>query len=236
MAVIELTQVRLERDKRLVLDDISLQLNEQRIGLIGYNGSGKSSLLRLLNGLLLPSSGQVRVQGLDPVVGPAKMAAQVGFIFQNPDHQLLFPTVGEELRFGLLNLGMSKAEGQQRVEQLLAEHQRLSWLERPVHSLSDGQKQWLCIMAVLLMEPKLLVLDEPFSALDLPSRYYLLDWLLGLPQQLLMVSHELETLAQFERIIWLDQGRIRADGPPAEVLPEYSRVAKQLASQGLGYA
>ncbi|WP_232819374.1 energy-coupling factor ABC transporter ATP-binding protein [Saccharospirillum mangrovi] len=218
-------RVRLERDGRPVLTDVSLSLNEPRIGLIGNNGSGKSSLVRLLNGLLRPSAGEVRVHGYNPADGPEAMAAQVGFIFQNPDHQIIFPTVLEEVAFGLRNLGRSRKQAQIEAQAFLDQHGRADWAERPVHSLSEGQKQLVCILSVLVMEPALIVLDEPFSALDYPTRLHLLDWLHSLPQQLLMISHELDSLERFDRLIWLEDGRVRDDGEPARILDAYKRAS-----------
>ncbi len=215
-----LENIHLAREGIPVLHGISLELTEQRIGLVGDNGSGKSSLVRLFNGLLHPTSGRIQVNGVDPAVGAEAMANRVGFIFQNPDHQLIFPTVIEELGFGLRNLGRSGKEAEQAALAILARYDRQHWAKRPVHSLSDGQKQLVCILAVLLMEPELLVLDEPFSALDRPTRQALLALIATLPQQVVMISHDLETLAGFTRIIWLENGRVRRDGG-SEVLAAY---------------
>jgi len=220
-------RVSLTRDNHCVLKELSLELRESRIGLIGYNGSGKSSLVRLINGLLQSDSGRIDVHGHNPSCGPEKMSAQVGFIFQNPDHQIIFPTVEEELCFGLINQGVSKKQAVQQVADFLATQQRSDWADQAVHSLSDGQKQLVCIFAVLLMNPSVLILDEPFSALDLPTRYQIMDLLSQLPQQLLMISHELDTLESFERIIWLEQGQVFLDGPPDQVLPAYQAAARR---------
>jgi len=223
---ISFLNVSLSRDGQPVLHDVSLDLYEQRIGLIGHNGSGKSSLVRLINGLLQADSGDITVCGQNPTEGPERMSAHVGFIFQNPDHQIIFPTVEEELTFGLLNQGHSREQSRLAARDLLAQHGREDWTDRPVHSLSDGQKQLVCILSVLLMQPHVLILDEPFSALDLPTRYQLLSLLESLPQQVLMISHELDTLQTFDRIIWLQQGRVYRDGPPDEILAEYQQDAR----------
>ncbi|MCH8550772.1 MAG: energy-coupling factor ABC transporter ATP-binding protein [Natronospirillum sp.] len=234
-AAVEFDQVSLTRDGVRVLTDLSLRLDESRVGLIGHNGSGKSSLVRLLNGLLPADSGQIRVHGRDPAKGPEQMSATVGFIFQNPDHQLIFPTVIEELTFGLRNQGLSAKEATRQSSDLLHAQGHADWAERPVHSLSEGQKQLVCIFSVLLLNPDLLILDEPFSALDLPTRYRLLDLLHELPQQIVMISHELDTLERFDRIIWLEQGRVHQDGPPDQVLPAYQADARaRAATLGLG--
>ncbi|MHA7880994.1 MAG: energy-coupling factor ABC transporter ATP-binding protein [Saccharospirillum sp.] len=221
-----LNGVSLNRDGVAVLKSLSLTLTEPRIGLIGRNGSGKSSLIRLLNGLLQPTEGDVYVNGIQPSAGPEAMANEVGFIFQNPDHQLIFPTVVEELSFGLRNQGADKQEAERRALALLAEHNREHWAQRAVHSLSEGQKQLVCILAVLIMEPALIVLDEPFSALDLPTRLHLMNWLHALPQQVLMISHDLDTLASFDRILWLEAGQVRGDGEPAELLHAYREASR----------
>lgn len=221
-----LDRVVLKREGRPVLNELSLRVDEHRVGLIGNNGSGKSSLVRLLNGLLRPTAGEVRVGGLNPAEGPETMAGQVGFIFQNPDHQIIFPTVIEEVAFGLRNLGRSRRQAQAEALAFLEEHGRADWAQRPVHSLSEGQKQLVCIFAVLVMQPKLIVLDEPFSALDYPTRLHLLDWLHQLPQQLLMISHELDSLDDFDRLIWLEDGRVRDDGAPAPILDAYRRASR----------
>ena len=150
---IEVSHVTLIRDGRTIFNDLTLSLNESRIGIIGFNGSGKSSLIRLLNGLLTADSGSIRINGKDPSKGPAAMSTEVGFVFQNPDHQLIFPTVLEELIFGLQNQGKHKSEAEAEALELLAEHDRLDWKDLPVHSLSEGQKQLICIFSVLLLKP-----------------------------------------------------------------------------------
>lgn len=223
---VHLDQVSLSREGVEVLKAINLTLTEPRIGLIGDNGSGKSSLIRLLNGLLQPTQGNVYVNGISASRGPEAMASVVGFIFQNPDHQLIFPTVLEELSFGLRNQGADKKAAEQSALALLAEHDRAHWAERAVHSLSEGQKQLVCILSVLIMKPRLIVLDEPFSALDLPTRMHLMDWLHSLPQQMLMISHDLDTLAEFDRIVWLDQGQVRGDGVPRDILAAYREASQ----------
>lgn len=228
--IIRFDKVNLLRSQTKVLNDLSFSLSEKRVGIIGHNGSGKSSLVRLINGLLQPNSGNILVHGKNPSTGPQKMSADVGFIFQNPDHQIIFPTVEEELSFGLINQGYSKQQAQEKALAILAEHQRSDWAPKAIHSLSDGQKQLVCILAVLVMEPKVLILDEPFSALDLITRYQLLNLLDTLPQQVVMISHELETLENFDRILWLEGGKIFQDGTPAEVLPEYYASARKFRS------
>ena len=213
--------IHLSRDGRPIFDNLSIDLNERRIGLIGDNGSGKSTLLRLANGLLLPDRGDVIVNGRRTMRARGELPVDVGFVFQNPDHQIIFPTVGEEIAFGWIERGETAAQARGRAENLLAGHGCAGWIDRAIHELSEGQKQLVCILAILATEPTTLLLDEPFSSLDLPTRLSLSARLAQLPQQILMASHDLDLLVDFERVIWLENGQVRADGAPSQVLPDY---------------
>ncbi|WP_018389664.1 energy-coupling factor ABC transporter ATP-binding protein [Ancylobacter sp. FA202] len=226
--LIRLENVTLSRGGRVVLDDISLDITERRVGLIGTNGSGKSSLVRLLNGLLSAEKGRVTVHGLDAKEQAGDLPRKVGFIFQNPDHQIIFPTVAEEIAFSLEQAGLPRREAAREAVPALARFQRVHWAERPVHALSEGEKQFLCIIAVLVMTPSVLILDEPFSSLDLPTRRRLETLVAGLEQQVILVAHELDAFARYERVIWLHEGQVRGDGPPAAIIPAYRAFAEGL--------
>ena len=206
---------------KVILADVTLTLTEARIGIIGRNGSGKTTLLRLMAGLIAASSGQVRVNGADPLRDRKAMVQAVGILFQNPDHQILFPTVGEELAFGLMQLGQSKAAAEAEVRALLAAEGRGHWFGAATHLLSHGQRQYLCLMAILAMRPAILLLDEPYAALDLPTHARLARRIAALPQQVITISHDPAALRNCGRIIWLEAGRVRADGGPA-VLADFS--------------
>lgn len=226
---IVLENVSLSRGGREVLKSVSIGLTDHRIGLIGHNGSGKSSLVRLLNGLLVPDAGSVSVHGLDARKDAAELPRKVGFIFQNPDHQIIFPTVIEEVAFSLEQTGLSRRDAAAEAKAALARFGREDWADRPVHALSEGQKQLLCILSVLVMKPAVLVLDEPFSALDLPTRRRLERLLSELPQQLILVAHELDAFTAYDRVLWLDAGTIRMDGSPGEVVEAYRRAVEEEA-------
>ena len=223
-----LDNVTLARGGRTVLDGVSLELSERRVGLIGNNGSGKSSLVRLFNGLLTADAGRVVVHGLDAREQAAELPRKVGFIFQNPDHQIIFPTVAEEIAFSLEQAGLPRRAALSEAVPALARFGREHWAERPVHALSEGEKQFLCIIAVLVMEPAVIVLDEPFSSLDLPTRRRLEALIAGLSQQVVLVAHELDAFAAYERVVWLHEGRVAMDGPPAEVVAAYRAFAESL--------
>ena len=215
---------------RQVLAIPALCLAERRIGLIGDNGSGKSTMLRLMNGLGRPTRGRVVVAGFDTVRCRKDLPAKVGFLFQNPDHQLIFPTVVEEIAFGPTERGLSATQARQQAMTLLEEHGCADWAERNVNELSGGQKQLVCILALLATEPSILLMDEPFASLDLPTRLVLFRRIMELPQRIVMASHDFELLAEFDRVIWLDAGRIRLDGRPADVLPAYRAHAAVAAA------
>ena len=217
---IHLQDVSLSLQGKPVLTGITLHLTEARIGLVGRNGSGKTSLLRLMAGLVAPTSGQLTVEGVAPTDRKAMLGA-LGILFQNPDHQILFPTVIEELTFGLIQQGTPKAQALARAREALQSQGRAHWEKAATHTLSQGQRQYLCLLSVLLMQPRWLLLDEPFAALDLPTQARLRRRLDALPQSLITISHAPDAVATCARVLWLDQGRLRADGPPGQVLPEF---------------
>ncbi|WP_029005102.1 energy-coupling factor ABC transporter ATP-binding protein [Azorhizobium doebereinerae] len=218
---IALRDVWLDRGDAPLFRGLDLTLGERRIGLVGANGSGKSSLLRLINGLIVPARGEITVAGLDARAHRRDLPGRVGFVFQNVDHQILFPTVREEVAFGLAEQGLPRAEARAGAERLLAAHGCAGWGERAVEELSEGQKQLVCILAAIAPGPPILAMDEPLASLDLATRLSLLARLRALPQQILMASHDLDLLADFDRIVWLEAGAVAGDGPPREVLPRY---------------
>lgn len=224
---IEFSQVSFTREGKLIFPGLTLCIDERRVGIIGDNGSGKSTFARLLNGLLLPDAGRVCLYGHDTAEQTARLSSLVGFLFQNPDHQILFPTVLEELCFGLMQLGRTQADAEQRASAYLILRDCEDWADRPAHSLSEGEKQRLCLWAVLLMEPKLLVLDETFASLDLCSRLRMMQELEVQQQQLLMITHDLELLQGFDRVLWLHHGELRADGEAQIVIDAYRTYARE---------
>jgi biotin transport system ATP-binding protein len=213
---------------RSILSGLTLTLTERRIGIVGRNGSGKTSLLRLMSGLVAPSTGCVRVAGHDPARDRKAMLSRLGILFQNPDHQIIFPTVAEELAFGLTQQGVTKAAAQCAVRALLARHGRSHWEARAVTALSQGQRHFLCLLAVLAMRPQTILLDEPFAGLDLPTQIRLSRELAALPQRLILITHDPAALAGYDRVLWLEGGRLRADGAAQGVLADFSAEMARL--------
>jgi biotin transport system ATP-binding protein len=219
--LIEFKNVSVERERRLVLTDLSLTLSERRIGVVGPNGSGKSSLVRLINGLLLPKTGQVRVDGLDTTKEIAAVRRKVGFVFQNPDNQIVFPVVHEDIEFGLKQ---REPDPKRRALRAQAALERLGvghLTERSVHTLSGGERQLVALAAVLATEPEILVFDEPTTQLDLRLRNQFERHLAELPQPALVVSHDLALMQQMHRVLVINQGRLAFNGAPAEALDWY---------------
>ena len=219
-----LDDIALSIEGRAVLAALSLTLSERRIGLIGRNGSGKTSLLRLIAGLQAPDQGRVTVGGVDMARDRAGAIRRLGILFQNPDHQIIFPTVEEEIAFGLRQLGAGRDEAVAKARAVLQAHGRADWAARSTHALSQGQRHYLCLMAVLAMGPEVILLDEPFTGLDLPTSIGLRRALDALDQQLVMVTHDPSLLAGYDRVLWLDDGRLQADGPADAVLAAYTEA------------
>ena len=228
--MIRLDGVRHRYGDTLVLDGIDLELTEQRIGVVGANGSGKSTLARMLNGLVLPTEGSVRVDGLDTRHDGAAVRRQVGFVFTDPDAQIVMPTVAEDVAFSLRRKGLSRAERDQRVDEALERYGLAGLGDRPAHLLSGGQKQLLAIAAVLVTEPAVLVCDEPTTLLDLRNSARVAALLAELPQQVVMVTHHLELLAGYDRVVVVDRGRVAFDGAPDDAVAAY-RALMQLAGR-----
>lgn len=222
--------VTLVRGATTVFEGLSLNLTQPRIGLVGDNGAGKSSLFRLLCGLDLPRAGAVHLGGV-----PLNQAAPrtVGMMFQNPDEQIIFPTVAEELALGLHANGLSRPQAQAQARAWLAERGLAAWAERAIGSLSQGQRQHVCWLALLIASPRLLLLDEPYASLDLPGQARLRHDIAQVPQQVIVSTHMLDHVRHFERVVWLDHGRVRGDGPGAEVCAAYERdVAQRMEGDG----
>jgi biotin transport system ATP-binding protein len=209
---------------RVVLSDIDLHLTEHRIGVVGANGSGKSTLARLLNGLVLPSAGRVLVDGLETRSDGRAVRRRVGFVFQDPDAQIVHPTVAEDVAYGLVNQGVPAAERVARVGEVLERYGLAGHADHPAHLLSGGQKQLLAIAGVLVMRPARIVFDEPTTLLDLINTRRIRQVIDELDQQAVVVTHHLDLLADFDRVLVIDSGRVVADGPPSSSLAAYRRL------------
>jgi biotin transport system ATP-binding protein len=219
---IEIRAVTHRFGARVVLRDVDLVLAERRIGVVGANGSGKSTLARLVNGLVVPSQGRVLVDGLDTARHGAEVRRRVGFVFTDPDAQIVMPTVAEDVGFSLRRSGLDRAARSARVAEVLARFGLGDHADHPAHLLSGGQKQLLALASVLVTEPAVLVCDEPTTLLDARNARRVVDLVAGLRQQVVLVTHHLEQLAGFERVLVLEGGRVVADAPPSAALAAYT--------------
>ena len=210
------------------LNDVSLTINDgEFIGLIGHTGSGKSTLVQHLNGLIMPSSGRVLVDGLDLADKNTDRRAirrRVGLVFQYPENQLFEETVAKDIAFGPKNLGLGEAEIDRRVRtamrRVALDYDKLA--QRSVFELSGGQMRRVAIAGVLAMEPQTLVLDEPCAGLDPRGREEILGLISDLHREsgttIVMVSHSMDDVAALaERVIVMNHGSVVMDGTPREV-------------------
>ena len=207
--------------ERRVIDDVTLTLAEQRVGVVGANGSGKSTFARLLNGLVLPTTGRVSVDGFDTRSQGREVRRRVGFCFTDPDAQIVMPTVAEDVAFGLRRRGLARAEVASRVAAALAAYGLNEHADHPAHLLSGGQKQLLALASVMVTEPSVLVMDEPTTLLDLRNAAMIAQVVATLPQQVVLVTHHLDLVADFDRVLVFDEGRVVCDDLPGVAVAHY---------------
>ncbi|MCA1688497.1 MAG: ATP-binding cassette domain-containing protein [Actinobacteria bacterium] len=192
------------------------------VGVVGPNGGGKSTLVRLLNGLLVPSSGAVRIADRDPAVEPFEVRRKVGVLFQNPENGLVAPFVEDDVAFGLENLGVPREEMRERVDRAIRAAGLAGYERREPHTLSGGEKQRVALAGLLAVEPGVLVLDEPTSMLDAAGRREVLERLERLRKEktVVHVTHHLEELLDADRVLILNGGRLTADVSPRRLFSE----------------
>lgn len=203
-----------------VVENLSFSIQKgECVGLIGANGAGKSTVMRLLLGLL-QGRGEIFVDGLK--VEKQNLPAirqKVGFVLQDSDNQMFMPTVCEDMLFGPRNYGLSREEAEARIDRVLGELHLESLKYRHNHKLSGGEKRMAAIATVLAMDPELIVMDEPSTALDPVNRRTVIQTVNRLPQTKLIASHDLDMILDTcQRVILLSKGRIAADGPAETIL------------------
>ncbi|WP_332305780.1 energy-coupling factor ABC transporter ATP-binding protein [Rhizobium sp. GR12] len=212
---------------RQALQPLSLTLTERRIGVIGLNGSGKTTFARLINGLAKPTGGTVSVNGLDTVKDAKAVLQTVGFIFQNPQNQIILPIVRDDVAFGLKRLGIGKADTDNRVKAVLARLGIAHLEERRAHELSGGELQLAALAALLVTDPQILILDEPTNQLDLKNRTIVEKTMAALSQALIVITHDLPLLAGFDRVLVFHEGALIADAAPEVAVAHYLEVASR---------
>jgi cobalt/nickel transport system ATP-binding protein len=211
-------------DGTAALRDVNIDIrNGEFVGVLGSNGSGKTTLLKVVDGLLKPLKGSILLDGVDiRKLSPREIYSKVGLIFQNPDDQLFAPTVFEDVAFGPLNMGFSREETGERVMKALVEVDMEGYRDKPIHTLSFGQKKRICIAGLLAMGHAILLLDEPTAGLDPMGEYRMMSLLLKLNRErgvtIAMATHSVDLVPLFlDRLYILSRGRVVRRGTPEEV-------------------
>ena len=209
--------------KRAALTDLTFEVRGgEYVGVVGPNGGGKSTLVRLLNGLLRADTGSVRIGELDPATEPYLVRKRVGMLFQNPENGLVAPFVEDDVAFGLENMGVPRQEMRERVREAIRAVGLEGYERREPHTLSGGEKQRVALAGLLALDPEVLLLDEPTSMLDGAGRKEVLERLEGLRGQktVVHVTHHLEELLEADRILVLNAGRLLASVSPQRLISD----------------
>ena len=207
----------------MALTDVSFGVGRgEYVGIVGPNGGGKSTLVRLLNGLLVADEGRVRVAGLDPATEPFEVRKRLDMLFQNPENGLVAPFVEDDVAFGLENLGVERGEMRARVAEAIRAVGLGGYERREPHTLYAGEKQRVALAGILAVGPEILVLDEPTSMLDAKGREEVLERVHALRggRTILHVTHHLEEILDADRILVLNAGRLVADVPPRRLVSD----------------
>ena len=219
--MIEFRNVSFSYDRQQpVVEGLSFSIQKgESVGLIGANGAGKSTIMKLLLGLL-SGDGQILVDGLE--LNKKNLAAvrqKIGFVLQDSDNQMFMPTVYEDMCFGPLNYGLSREETDARVDAVLKSLGIEKLKHSYNHKISGGEKRMAAIATILAMEPEAILMDEPSTALDPVNRRTVINTIRRLPQTKLIASHDLDMILDTcQRVILLSGGKIVADGPVEEIL------------------
>ncbi|MDN8625509.1 energy-coupling factor ABC transporter ATP-binding protein [Corynebacterium ureicelerivorans] len=222
MPLIEFRKAAVTYDGEPVLQPLTVSLAEQRIGIIGSNGSGKSTTARMINGLIEPTSGEVLYDGLSPQSDGKEIRKRVGFVFSDAESQIVMPRVADDVAFSLRRFKLPRDEVRRRVTEALDRFGLTDRAEHSPHTLSGGEKQMLALASVLVIQPDTIIADEPTTLLDLRNRRRIVRELLALQQQLIVVTHDLEMLREFERVLVIDDGSLVFDGAPSDAIEFYT--------------
>lgn len=235
--MIELDHVEVRVDQfgaapATLLHDVTCRLAERRIALIGANGSGKSTFLKLLNGLMVPTAGRVAVDGVDTRQDPKTARAHVGYVFTDPLSQLVMSTPLSDIELSLRATIHDRRERTRAALELLDERGLAHLANRSIYDLSGGERQLVALTTVLATRPSIVVADEPTTLLDLKNRELLRTALWDLPAQVIVSTHDLELARETDRVLIIDSGRVVGDGDPAEQIGRYRDLMReQLARQ-----
>ncbi len=221
---IEFTEAGVTHEGRTALHPLTLTLTGRRVGVIGLNGSGKTTFARLINGLTQPTTGTVAVNGRDTVSETQAVMADAGFVFQSPQNQIILPILQDDIELGLKARGVAKAEIAERAQEALGRLGIAHLARRRAHELSGGELQLAALAAVLATRPSLVILDEPTNQLDLKNRRRVADTIAALDEDVIIISHDLSILGGFDRVLLFHEGRLAGDGAPEDVIARYEAM------------
>lgn len=235
MPFIELRDVRFsyEPEAGEALKGVNLQIEAgEFVALLGHNGCGKSTMAKLFNGMLTPTSGTVLVDGIDTSIEERQLDVRrrVGLVQQNPDNQLVAGVVEEDVAFGPENLGIPPEEIRRRVDAALQAVDMYEYREKAPHKLSGGQKQRVAIAGVIAMETRCIVLDEPTAMLDPRGRSSVMETIQRLNREkgitIVLITHYMDEAVQASRVVVMDGGGVLMDGPPRQVFSDVERLKR----------
>lgn len=238
MAFIEVKNVRFsydteEQDVKEALKGVNLNIEHgEFLAILGHNGCGKSTLAQLFNGMLLPTSGEITINGIltTDEEKQLEIRSNVGLVQQNPDNQLVAGIVEEDVAFGPENLGVPPLEIRQRVDEALKTVDMLEYAEHAPHKLSGGQKQRVAIAGIIAMRPQCIVLDEPTAMLDPRGRIEVMDTIKKLNKEygitIILITHYMDEAVQANRVVVMEDGDVITDGTPKEIFSQVSLLKK----------
>ncbi len=216
---------------KVILNDISLEIKRgEFLAVLGHNGSGKSTIAKHFNAILVPQEGKVMVEGIDTSDEEKlfDIRQHIGMVFQNPDNQIVATITEEDVAFGPENLGLPREETRKRVDDALKTVGMYEYREHAPHLLSGGQKQRIAIAGIIAMRPRCIVLDEPTSMLDPAGRHDILEILDRLNKEygitVILITHHMVEAVNSDRIIIMDSGKIVLEGAPKELFPQVEKL------------
>lgn len=215
----------------IVLRDFNLSIEKGSfVALLGHNGSGKSTVAKLANGILFPDSGRVLADGQEITDDDSifDIRKKVGMVFQNPDNQIVASIVEEDVAFGVENLGVPPEECRKRVDEALKKVGMFEYKDKAPHKLSGGQKQRVAVAGIIAMKPDCIVLDEPTAMLDPRGRTEVIETVKMLNREdgitIILITHYMDEAVQADRVVVMDDGFIKLDGTPAEVFRNVDKL------------
>lgn len=214
-----------------VLENFNLKIEQGSfVAILGHNGSGKSTIAKLTNGIIFPSSGRVVVDGIETKDDESifDVRCNVGMVFQNPDNQIVSSIVEEDVAFGVENLGIPSEECRRRVDEALKTVGMYDYRLKAPSKLSGGQKQRVAVAGIIAMKPKCIVLDEPTAMLDPSGRKEVIDTIMKLNKEegitIVLITHYMDEAVKADRVVVVDNGVVKLDGTPRDVFSDVDKI------------